>query len=64
MEIEKCSEADAKKELELIKQDNQIIGQDVDWTDRDKDDSGEDQDEEEQGDVNEPSEESTGGGDS
>ena len=37
MEIEKCSEADAKKELERIAEDNQITGQDIDWTGRDKD---------------------------
>ena len=37
MEIEKCSEADAKKELERIAEDNQITGQDVDWTGRNED---------------------------
>lgn len=32
MEINKCSEAEAKKELELIARDGQITGQDIDWT--------------------------------
>lgn len=32
MEIDKCSEADAKKELERIAEDGQITGQDIDWT--------------------------------
>lgn len=32
MEINKCSEADAEKELRLIAEDNQITGQDIDWT--------------------------------
>ena len=41
MEINKCSEADAKKELEKIAEDNQITAQDIDWTD------GEEQEDEE-----------------
>lgn len=32
MEIDKCSEADAQKELERIAEDGQITGQDIDWT--------------------------------
>lgn len=32
MEINKCSEAEAKKELERIAEDNQIVGNDIDWT--------------------------------
>lgn len=32
MEINKCSEAEAKKELQRIAEDGQITGQDVDWT--------------------------------
>ncbi len=32
MEINKCSEAEAKKELERIAEDGQITAQDVDWT--------------------------------
>ena len=42
MEINKCSETDAKKELERIAEDGQITGQDVDWTggdDAEEDDS-------------------------
>lgn len=37
MEINKCSEAEAKKELELIARDGQITGQDIDWTAGDRD---------------------------
>ena len=37
MEIDKCSEADAKKELERIAEDGQITGQDIDWTQEDAD---------------------------
>lgn len=33
MEINKCTEEEAMKELERIAGDNQITGQDVDWTD-------------------------------
>lgn len=36
MEIEKCSEQDAKKELERIAEDEQITGQDIDWTEGDE----------------------------
>ena len=36
MEINKCSEAEAKKELERIAEDNQITGQDIDWTQSDR----------------------------
>ncbi len=32
MEINKCSEGDAKEELERIASDGQITGQDIDWT--------------------------------
>lgn len=32
MEINKCSEADAQKELDRIREDGQITGQDIDWT--------------------------------
>lgn len=62
MDINKCSEDDAKKELELIAADNQITGQDIDWTQTEEDEN--DQNEQE-GDVeNEPSGEPTAGGDS
>ena len=37
MEINKCSEAEAKKELERIAKDNRITAQDVDWTDMNDD---------------------------
>ena len=33
MEIDKCSKADAEKELERIAEEGQITGQDIDWTD-------------------------------
>ena len=52
-DIMKCSDGEAQKELELIADDNQITGQDIDWTESD---GGE----EEEG-ENEPSEESAGG---
>lgn len=51
-DIMKCSDDEAQAELDLITQDNQIIGQDVDWT---RGDEGQD------GDVNEPAGESKGG---
>lgn len=35
MEINKCDEAAAKKELERIAEDGQITGQDIDWTQTD-----------------------------
>lgn len=40
MEIYKCDETEAKKELERIAQDNQITGQDIDWTSEDGDGRG------------------------
>lgn len=43
MEIEKCDEATARKELERITEDRQITGRDIDWTRSDDDqDDGED----------------------
>ena len=45
MEINKCTEEDAKKELELIASDNQITGGNIDWTDQEQ---AEDDDQEEQ----------------
>lgn len=57
MEINKCSEEEAKKELGKIAQDNQITGQDIDWTKDDDEDIEED-------DVEDgSSEESAGSGD-
>lgn len=35
MEINKCDEKEAQKELERIAQDGQITGQDIDWTQQD-----------------------------
>lgn len=58
MEINKCSEADAQTELERIAQDNQITGQDIDWTKDDNEDIQEEDDVEDGS-----SEESTGSGD-
>lgn len=60
MEIYKCSEAEAKKELERIAEDGQITGQDIDWTKQDKADQEPEPDEEEE-DEDEPSDESAGG---
>ena len=37
MEINKCTEADAQKELDRIREDGQITGQDIDWTGDDGD---------------------------
>ena len=43
MEIEKCDETTARKELERIAEDRQITGRDIDWTRSDDDqDDGED----------------------
>lgn len=62
MEINKCSEADAKKEMKRIAEDNQITGQDVDWTQMD-DRNPDNQDEQEgEGIDDEPSGESAVGG--
>lgn len=35
MEIDKCTEAEAQEELDRIKEDGQITGQDIDWTQTD-----------------------------
>ena len=40
MEINKCSETEAKKELRRIAEDGQITGADIDWTRADGDQSG------------------------
>ena len=61
MEINKCTEEEALKELKRIAEDNQITGQDVDWTDMDEDEDEETDDpDQEEGDVDESSEEPTG----
>lgn len=67
MEIDKCTESEAQEELARIKEDGQITGQDIDWTQTDNEDDDEDQDspeEEREGDEveNEPSGESAAGG--
>lgn len=51
MEINKCSEAEAKVELKRIMEDNRITGQDIDWTDMEEenDSESEDTDTEEKG---------------
>ncbi|MBU9739336.1 phage portal protein [Diplocloster agilis] len=62
MEINKCSEAEAKKELERIAQDGQITGSNVDWTQGDGADPDEPEEEEQGGDeVDEPDREPKGG---
>lgn len=67
MEINKCSEEEAKKELAMIANDNKITGQDIDWTDigNDDTDGSEDDDPDDEGDdvEDESSKEPAGGGD-
>lgn len=67
MEIEHCSEDDAKKELNRILEDSKVTGQDIDWTDMGNDgmdDSMDDKTDKEGDDVeDESSEEPTGSGD-
>lgn len=62
MEINKCNETEAEKELKRIAGDNQITGQDIDWTDMGEDEEV-DQSEQEEGVEDESSEESAIGGD-
>lgn len=63
MEINKCTEEEAKKELKRIAEDNQITGQDVDWTDMD-DEEDDVPNQEEKDDVeDESSEKSASSGD-
>ena len=70
MEINKCTEEEAIKELERIAEDGQITGQDIDWTDADDEEADEedeadetDEEQEEKDDVaDESSDESAGGG--
>lgn len=47
MEIDKCSEAEATKELKRIAQDGRITGQDIDWTNGDDDEQADDSSEKE-----------------
>lgn len=67
MEIEHCSEEEAKKELKRILEESQVTGQDIDWTDMGNDDADDviDDDTDKEGDdVDDgPSEEPTGSGD-
>lgn len=54
MEINKCSEQEAAKEMEKIAEESQISGQDIDWTDRDSQDEEESETEDvEEDDVDE-----------
>lgn len=46
MEINKCNEEEAKKELEKIAGDNQITGKEIDWMDDDNSEEGKEQDNE------------------
>lgn len=52
MEIDRCTEEEAVEEIKRISQDNQITGQDVDWTEDD------DQQESQEGDIDESTGES------
>lgn len=63
MEINKCTEEEALKEIERIAGDNQITGQDVDWTDMGDDEESNDPDQKEGEVEDESSEEPTGSGD-
>lgn len=61
MEIDKCSENEAQKELERIAEDGQITGQDIDWTQEDTDEQEQDDDKgEEQEDEEEKTDDSKG----
>ena len=65
MEIDKCTESEAKKELARIKGDGQITGQDIDWTQTDENDNQDAEEDQEGEDVeDEPSGESAAGGNS
>ena len=65
MEIDKCTETEAKKELARIREDGQITGQDIDWTQTDESDDHDAEEDQEGEDVeNEPSGESAAGGNS
>lgn len=64
MEINKCSEAEAKEEMERIAEDNQITGQDVDWTQMDGRKPADQDDQEEEDIDDESSGEPAAGGES
>lgn len=63
MEINKCSEQEAQEELERIRKDNQITGQDIDWTGGDDDELDEEDDspEEKEGKENQDPDDSKSG---
>ena len=65
MEINKCSEEEAREELERIAEDGQITGQDIDWTDGEGEEEErqeeEQEDEEEEERLNEPAGKSKSG---
>lgn len=63
MEIDKCSEQEAQEELERIRQDNQITGQDIDWTGGDDDELDEEDDspKEKEGEENQDPDDSKSG---
>ena len=48
MEINKCSEEEARKEMERIAEDNQITGNDIDWTNMDQENLEEEDESEDQ----------------
>lgn len=56
MEIYKCSETEAQRELKRIADDEQITGQNIDWTVTDEESNKEEDD------IDEPSEESESSG--
>lgn len=63
MEINKCSEVEAMEELERIRQDNQITGQDIDWTGGEDDELDEEDDspKEKEGEENQDPDDSKSG---
>ena len=55
MEINKCTEKEAQKELDRIKEDGKITGQDIDWTDMGDDKKKNETGDEEEDDVEDES---------
>lgn len=60
MEINKCSETEAKKELRRIAEDGQITGADIDWTRADGDQSGNNEPEKSDEEIRDVGDESPG----
>lgn len=58
MEINKCSEEEAREELARIAEEGQITGQDIDWTQGDNDQDDDQNSDKKNGDVDEPAEKS------